>query len=204
VASLGLRYVVVTASARDDLADEGAGQFSATIRALKARAPTVGVEVLTPDFHARAELIAQVLEACPDVYSHNVETVRRLTPRVRPQGGYDRSLSVLRCAQRIGAGRVIVKSGFMVGLGERQEEVHTLMEDIRCAGCDVLTVGQYLRPTLEERAVSEFVPPERYSLYRRWARELGFRHAALGPYVRSSYRAFEALPVCNERGERNW
>lgn len=203
VTRLGLQYVVVTAPARDDLDDEGAWQFAATIRTLKARVPSIGVEVLTPDFHGRGELIEKVVEAGPDVFSHNLETVRRLSPTVRPQARYDRSLAVLRCAQRLGAGRVKVKSGFMVGLGEQPQEVWTLMEDLRGAGCQLLTIGQYLQPTLAQRPVTESVPLERYAEYRQWGMDLGFEHVASGPYVRSSYNAYEALQVTSDKLRQN-
>ena len=193
IVRLQVRYVVITAPARDDLPDEGAGQFAAAIRAVRGRAPAVGVEVLTPDFHARPELIAQVLEAGPDVYSHNVETVRRLSPAIRPQARHERSLAVLELARRLGQGRVIPKSGFMVGFGEHPDEVRHLMRELRQVGCEVLTIGQYLQPTLRQRAVAAFVPPETFAEYRRWGLALGFRHVASGPYVRSSYNAFEAM-----------
>ena len=195
IARLPLRYVVITAPARDDLPDQGAGQFATTVRAIKACAPLVGIEVLTPDFHARPERITQVVEAGPDVYSHNLETVRRLTPSVRPQAQYDRSLAVLARAHRVGAGRVTTKSGIMVGLGERPDEVRTVMQDLRRVGCELLTVGQYLQPTPRQRRVVEFVPLARYAEYREWGLALGFRQVASGPYVRSSYNAHEALTV---------
>lgn len=193
VARLRLQYVVVTAPARDDLPDEGAGQFAAAIRAIRARTPSVGVEVLTPDFHARPELIARVVEAGPDVYSHNMETVRRLSPRIRPQARYDRSLAVLAQARRLGVGRVTTKSGLMVGLGEQPEEMRRAMEELRQVGCEVLTIGQYLQPTVQQQTVAEFVPPSQFAEYRRWGLAMGFRHVASAPYVRSSYNAYEAL-----------
>lgn len=195
IVRLGLRHVVVTAPARDDLPDEGAGHFAETVRAIKARTPAVGVEVLTPDFHAREPWIARVLEAGPDVYSHNLETVRRLSPAIRPQARYERSLEVLAQARRLGGGRAKLKSGFMVGFGERPEEVRALMGDLRDVGCELLTIGQYLRPTIGHRAVVEFVPRERFAEYRAWGLAMGFDHVASGPYVRSSYHADEALRV---------
>lgn len=193
IARLALRYVVITAPARDDLPDEGAGQFAAVIRAVKARTPAVGVEVLTPDFHGREPLIGQVLAAGPDVFSHNVETIRRLSPAVRPQARHDRSLAVLASARRLGAGRVRVKSGFMVGLGERPAEVRQLLQELRGAGCELVTIGQYLQPTAAQQPVVEFVPPARFGEYRAWGVALGFRLVASGPYVRSSYNAYEAM-----------
>jgi len=198
VARLGLKYVVVTSVARDDLEDEGAGHFAACIRAIRARTPQAQVEVLVPDFHARPELIRRVTGAAPEVVNHNLETVARLQGQVRPQAGYERSLQVLRLARQSGGPEMKTKSGLMVGLGERPEEMRQAMEDLRAAGCDILTVGQYLRPTLDHREVAEFVPPEQFELYRRWGEELGFSFVASAPYVRSSYNAFEAL---RQRGE---
>lgn len=192
-AQLGLQYVVLTAPARDDLPDEGAGQFAAAIRAIRVATPAVGIEVLTPDFHARPELLAQVVTAGPDVFSHNLETVRRLSPSVRPQARYDRSLAVLREVRRIAGPQVQTKSGFMVGLGETPEEVRALLRDLREAGCALLTIGQYLQPTLAQRPVAEFIAPARFAEYRAWGVSIGFRHVASGPYVRSSYNAYEAL-----------
>lgn len=193
IARLGLQYVVITAPARDDLPDEGAGQFAAVIRAIKLATPTVGVEVLTPDFHARPELLELVLDAGPDVFGHNVETVRRLSPAVRPQASYERSLAVLRDARRMAGRQTQTKSGFMVGLGETPDEVRTLMGDLREAGCELLTIGQYLQPTRDQRPVADFITPERFADYRQWGVTMGFRHVASGPYVRSSYNAYEAM-----------
>ncbi|MBI3333165.1 MAG: lipoyl synthase [Candidatus Omnitrophica bacterium] len=198
VVRLRLRYVVVTSVARDDLPDEGAGAFAECVRAIRQRDPSVLLELLTPDFHARPALIERILSEGPDVYNHNLETVERLSRAVRPQADYRRSLEVLRLAREIGGDRLKVKSGLMVGLGEGREEVRAAMEDLRAAGCDILTIGQYLRPTLEHRPVSEFVAPEIFDLYRRWASDLGFSFVASGPYVRASYNAFEAF-----QGEEN-
>ena len=193
IARLGLRYVVVTSSTRDDLPDEGVGQFVETIRAIRQRAPGVGIEVLVPDFHARPELIARVVEAGPDVLSHNLETVRRLSPAIRPQARYERSLRVLEMAQQLTRARIKTKSGFMVGLGETPDEARQLMADLRAVGCQLLTIGQYLQPTAAQRPVVEFVPPEQFLAYRQEGMALGFEHVASGPYVRSSYNAFEAV-----------
>lgn len=191
VVRLGLAHVVITSVARDDLPDEGAGMFAECIRAVRERAPGAAVEVLTPDFHARRQLIGTVVGARPEVFNHNVETVERLSPAIRPQAGYRRSLEVLRLARELGGPGVKVKSGLMVGLGEQPEEVRQMLRDLRDAGCEIVTLGQYLRPTLEQREVAEFVPPERFSLYRSWAEEMGFSFVAAAPYVRSSYNAFE-------------
>ncbi len=193
VLRLGLQYAVVTSVARDDLADEGAAHFAACIRAIRARVPGVQIEVLTPDFHARPELIRTVAEAEPEVFNHNLETVERLQGQVRPQAAYGRSLRVLRLARETGRPGMKTKSGLMVGLGERPEEVRQTMADLRETGCSILTIGQYLRPTLTHREVAEFVPPEWFAEYRRWGEEMGFGFVGSAPYVRSSYNAFEAL-----------
>ena len=193
VKRLGLQYVVVTSVARDDLPDEGAAHFAACVRMVKERNDQVRVEVLVPDFHGRRELIAAVADSRPDVYNHNLETVRRLQRSVRPQAGYDRSLEVLRLAKQVGRPGMKSKSGLMVGLGERPWEVREAMQDLREAGCEILTVGQYLQPTTAHRPVAEFVPPEQFKQYRLWGQELGFSFVASGPYVRSSYNAFEVF-----------
>ena len=193
VARLKLQYVVITSVARDDLVDQGTEHFAQCIRAIRSRIPSVMVEVLTPDFHARQELIGKVLEAQPDVYNHNLETVERLTPSVRPQANYRRSLKVLETAKRLGKGKTKTKSGLMVGLGERPQEIRRAMEDLRKVHCEILTIGQYLQPTRAHREVSEFVPLEQFEVYHRWAEELEFTFVASSPYARSSYNAYEAL-----------
>ncbi len=190
-AALGLRYVVVTTVARDDLDDEGAGQFAATIAALKLRIDGVQVEVLTADFNGRRELIECVLAARPEVFGHNLETVRRLTPAVRGRATYDRSLEVLRIAARHPSddGKGVVKTGLMVGLGETREELSGALRDIRATGCSLLTIGQYLRPTRNQQAVARYLAPVEFDELAVEARELGFVEVASGPLVRSSYRA---------------
>jgi lipoic acid synthetase len=187
-AGLGLRHVVVTSVTRDDLADGGASAFAATIRALRAWLPAATIEVLTPDFRGVESALARVLEATPDVFNHNLETVRRLQPVVRPAADYDRSLDVLRrAARRPRAWRV--KSGLMAGLGETDEELYAALADLRAAGCELLTIGQYLAPSPRHLPVARFVPPERFGEYARRGRALGFAAVAAGPMVRSSYRA---------------
>jgi lipoyl synthase len=151
------------------------------------------VEVLTPDFHADPAKILRVVAAGPEVFNHNMETVRRLSKAVRPQAGYERSLEVLRIAKSQARRPMKTKSGLMVGLGEKPQEVRQLLVDLRQTGCDFLTIGQYLRPTPAHQPVSEYVTLERFSLYREWAGELGFSFIASAPYVRSSYNAHEAL-----------
>lgn len=189
---LGLRYVVITSVARDDLKDEGAGHFSECIRALKARIPEVEIEVLTPDFHAREELIVQVCEAGPTVYNHNLETVKRLAHIMRPQARYDRSLRVLALVKRLFP-KILTKSGLMLGLGEEEKEVLEAGSDLREAGCEILTLGQYLRPSERHLEIREFVSPEVFQRLADILRKMGFREVYAGPYVRSSFRAAETF-----------
>ncbi len=186
-----LRHVVVTAVARDDLPDGGAEHFRQTIEAVRAWNPGVVIEVLTPDFNDRDESIDAVLSANPHIFNHNLETVRRLTPGVRHRATYDRSLSVLgKVKARRGPG-IYTKSGLMLGLGEREEELVQALEDLRRVGCDILTLGQYLQPTLKHLPVVEYIPPEKFAEYKEVAEKMGFRHVASGPMVRSSYHAEE-------------
>lgn len=192
VSRLGLRYAVITSPARDDLPDEGAGQFVKTIEALRRLRPMPRVEVLVPDFHAEESLLIKVLEARPDVFAHNVETVERLQRLVRPHASYERSLNALMRAKRL-APEILTKSGLMVGLGESDCEILKALMDLRAAGCDILTIGQYLQPTQKHLSVMRYVPPETFEGYREWALALGFRAAASGPFVRSSYKAWEVF-----------
>ena len=189
-----LRHVVITAVARDDLADGGADHFRRTIEAVRALNPGIVIEVLTPDFLDRDEAIETVLAANPDIFNHNLETVRRLTPSVRSRATYDRSLSVLRKVKAKRGGAIYTKSGLMLGLGETEAEVLTALGDLRSVGCDLLTLGQYLQPTLRHLPVVEFVPPGRFDELGRQARAMGFVHVASGPRVRSSYHADEFHP----------
>ena len=188
---LRLRHVVITAVARDDLADGGANHFRRTIEAVRALNPATIIEVLTPDFNAREAAIDAVLAANPHIFNHNLETVRRLTPVVRSRATYDRSLSVLRYVKAKRAGIVHTKSGLMLGLGETEEEMFVALADLRRVGCDLLTLGQYLQPTLKHLPVVEFITPDRFAEYGVRAREMGFRHVASAPMVRSSYHAEE-------------
>lgn len=186
--ALGLRYVVITSVARDDLRDEGAEHFYRCVVRLKERISGVEVEVLTPDFHGRGDLIGRVCEAGPRVYNHNLETVERLQRRVRPQAGYGRSLEVIRSVKGFFP-EILTKSGLMLGLGEEEEEVLEAAEDLVRAGCEILTLGQYLPPSENHLKLVEFIPPE---VFRRLAdriRDMGFREVYAGPYVRSSYHA---------------
>jgi lipoic acid synthetase len=188
---LGLKHVVITAVARDDVADGGADHFRRTIEAVRALNPATVIEVLTSDFNAREADIATVLAARPHIFNHNLETVRRLTPMVRSRATYDRSLSVLGLVKVKCDGLVYAKSGLMLGLGETEEEIFTALADLRRVGCDLLTLGQYLQPTLKHLPVEEFVTPERFAEYGARARDMGFRHVASAPMVRSSYHADE-------------
>jgi lipoic acid synthetase len=190
-----LKHVVITAVARDDLADGGAAHFAQTINAVRQLNPETVIEVLTPDFNDRDPAIVAVMQAAPHIFNHNLETVRRLTPSVRSRATYDRSLSVLGKVKSKGGGSIYTKSGLMLGLGETEEELFTALRDLRQVGCDILTLGQYLQPTLRHLPVVEFVSPERFQAYGSQARELGFLHVASGPMVRSSYHADEvSLP----------
>ena len=186
-AELGLKFVVVTSVTRDDLPDGGAAHYAATIRALKARIPGMGVEVLTPDFKGSEKCIATVLEATPEVFAHNVETTPALHRAIRPQADYRRSLGVLASASRLGAR--LVKSGFMLGLGETKEDVERVMADLLEHGCGMLTIGQYLRPAKANHPVVEYIHPDVFAEYEAKAREMGFDAVASGPFVRSSYLA---------------
>lgn len=186
-----LRHVVITAVARDDLADGGAEHFRRTIEAVRALNPGIVIEVLTSDFNDQAEAIAMVLAARPHIFNHNLETIRRLTPEVRHRATYDRSLSVLRKVKEQGGAKLHTKSGLMVGLGETEAEVLDSLHDLRAVGCDILTVGQYLQPTLRHLPVREFVTPEQFVRYARAAQAMGFIHVSSGPLVRSSYHADE-------------
>lgn len=187
---LGLEHVVVTSVDRDDLPDQGAGHFAATIRALKARLPRAVIEVLTPDFRGDGPTVDVVADARPQIYNHNLETVPRLYARVRPGAGYRRSLALLeRVKQRQPA--TFTKSGLMLGLGEERGELLEVLRDLRAVGVDILTLGQYLRPTLAQLPVERFVPPEEFAEIGAQARALGFLSVASAPFVRSSYNAAE-------------
>jgi lipoic acid synthetase len=184
---MGLKHVVITSVTRDDLPDGGASAFADALKHLRAQIPQAATEVLIPDFQGSADALKTVLDAEPDVLNHNVETVPRLYPSVRPQAVYERSLELLKRAAD--DGRPTVKSGIMVGLGETANEVEELMRDVKAAGCAVITIGQYLRPSRRQVAVKEFVTPEQFSLYEKKALDMGFERAFCGPFVRSSYRA---------------
>ena len=191
VAQLGLRYVVLTSVDRDDLPDGGASHFARTVREIKTRNPDILVEALIPDFQGDVEAVRTVVDAGVDVLDHNVETVRRLQASVRdPRAGYDQSLSVLSTAKTIRPD-VFTKSSIMLGLGERRDEVLATMRDLREAGVDIVTLGQYLRPSDWHLPVQEYVPPEAFDALRAAGEAIGFLYVAAGPLVRSSYRAGE-------------
>lgn len=200
VQKLNLRYVVITSVARDDLEDEGARQFVHTIGAIRALMPQTKIEILVPDFSNKQESLKTIVESKPEVISHNIETVRRLSPFVRPQADYDRSLDVLRNFKRMDPG-IFTKSSFMVGLGETFQEVIEVMQDLRETGCDILTIGQYLAPTQSKRHlfVNRFVLPEEFEEYEKIGLALGFKHVMSGPLVRSSFIAEEGYRQCMEK-----
>ncbi len=185
---MGLRYVVITSVTRDDLYDGGALQFAMTVKAVKNRLPDARVEVLTPDFKGNVNSLKTVLDARPDVFNHNMETVKRLYGVVRPQADYERSLNVLRNAKKI-APDIKTKSGLMLGLGENIDEIIGLFKDLREAECDFLTVGQYLRPSKKNLPVVEYIRPEIFEELKKTALKVGFEFVASGPLVRSSMNA---------------
>jgi lipoyl synthase len=193
---MDLRYVVVTSVDRDDLRDGGAGHFAATIAEIRKISPAPGVEVLTPDFRGRMESVRTVVEAGPDVFNHNVETVPRLYARARRGAKLERSLAVLSAVKDF-APEMTTKSGLMLGLGEKEPEVLDLLSALRAARVDIVTIGQYLRPSRENLPVEEYVRPEVFDRYREAGEGMGFRHVFAGPFVRSSYRAEEALSAAS-------
>ena len=193
-----LRHIVITAVARDDLADGGANHFRRTVEKVRELNPGIVIEVLVPDFNDHNESIEAVLAAGPHIFNHNLETVRRLTPNVRHRATYDRSLSVLKKAKTLATQNskfktqnFFTKSGLMLGLGETEEELLMALRDLRTAGCDILTLGQYLQPTLKHLPVIEFVSPGKFAEHKLRAEAMGFVHVASGPMVRSSYHADE-------------
>lgn len=192
VQELKLRYIVVTSVARDDLGDGGAGHFAECVRALRRRNPSLIIETLIPDFRGKESALQKLVEARPDVISHNIETVERLTEEIRDaRAGYRQSIEVLRMAREMSDGRVITKSGMMVGLGESEKEVHQAMKDVRDAGTEIFTMGQYLQPSPRHAQLKEYSRPEAFKGYEKKGYELGFKYMECGPLVRSSYKAGE-------------
>jgi lipoic acid synthetase len=186
IRTMGIRHAVITSVDRDDLSDKGAGFWARTIRILKDELPHLSMETLIPDFDADPDLVQIVIDAAPEVISHNLETVERLTPRVRSRAKYRSSLEVIR---QIARSEVTSKSGIMLGLGETEEEVLQCMDDLLEAGCEVLTLGQYLQPTMEHMPVEEYIHPDQFEHYRKIALDKGFKAVESSPLVRSSYHA---------------
>lgn len=187
---MNLKYVVITSVTRDDLPDGGAGHFAETVRQVKNKIPDALVEILIPDFLGDERALNIVMESSPDVLNHNIETVSRLYPSVRPEADYRRSLAVLRQAKKINTS-VFTKSGLMLGLGELPGEVEETLKDLVEAGCNMLTLGQYLQPSKKHIEVDRFVSPKEFDDWRKTALEIGFSEVASGPFVRSSYHAKE-------------
>jgi lipoic acid synthetase len=191
ISQMGLDYVVLTSVDRDDLPDEGSSHFAKTVEMLKEKAPNLIVEVLTPDFKGNEAYIAHIVDAQPDVFAHNVETVERLTPRVRDRrAGYKQSMRVLEFVKERDRTRY-TKTSIMLGLGEQDDEIRQTLRDLRSVGCDVVTFGQYLQPKKRHLPVEAFVTPEKFKEWQREAEDMGFLYVASGPLVRSSYRAGE-------------
>jgi lipoic acid synthetase len=189
-ADLGLKHIVVTSVARDDLSDQGSIQFAKTIEELHKQNPLCIVEVLTPDFKGDRECIKNVCDAKPEIYNHNIETVERLHTLVRPQAKYARTMSVLEQVKEIDS-TIYTKSGIMLGLGETKDEVIQTLEDLREIGVDAVTIGQYLRPTMRHLPVVEYIHPKEFKEYEKIGEDLGFAFVASGPFIRSSYNAIE-------------
>ncbi|MEK6599508.1 MAG: lipoyl synthase [Deltaproteobacteria bacterium] len=185
---LGLKHVVITSVTRDDLADSGAMQFALTIKAVRDSIPSISIEVLTPDFKGDERCLKIVLDERPDIFNHNIETVPSLYAKVRPQADYRQSLKVIETVKRM-ADNVITKSGLMVGLGETNDEIKSVLKDLLNAGCDAVTIGQYLRPSIKNLEVQEYIPLDVFKEYEEYGREIGFKYVYSGPFVRSSYNA---------------
>jgi len=190
VQSLGLRHVVITSVNRDELEDGGAEVFAETIRQIRQVILTCTIEVLIPDFEGKYSALQAIAKERPEIVNHNIETVRRLFPSIRPQGKYDRSLELLERAKRLGAH---TKSGLIVGMGETIDEVRDVMRDLRAAGCDIMTIGQYLQPTKQHLPVDRFYHPDEFAALKEEGLALGFSHVESGPLVRSSYHAAEQV-----------
>jgi lipoic acid synthetase len=192
VKALGLRYIVLTSVTRDDLPDGGASVFFQTIKEIRRINPAVHIEVLIPDFQGKIQALRTVVEVAPDVINHNIEVVEELFPQIRPQGNYQRSVSVLQTIKTMEM-RMKTKSGFMVGLGETKEQILTTMKDLRSAGVDFLTIGQYLQPTRHHAEIKRYYTPDEFQEFKEIAMNLGFQHVESGPLVRSSYHAEKIL-----------
>ncbi len=200
VSLMGLKHCVITSVTRDDLADEGASHWARVIKRCRELNPETTIEVLIPDFNKKEELLDIITESRPDIIAHNIETIERLTPAVRSKARFRTSLSVL---EYISASGIITKSGFMVGLGETEDEVITTLKDLYASGCRVITIGQYLQPTKEHLEVIEYISPLKFEMFKQKAIEIGFKHVESGPLVRSSYMADKALKVTLKNKNRN-
>jgi lipoic acid synthetase len=196
VAKMGLQHAVITSVDRDDLPDFGAWAFAETVRRIHAALPGCSVEVLVPDFQGRESAIAEVLDAAPEIYNHNTETVPRLYKRARPGGRYERVLGIFRFAKREAPG-IPTKTGIILGLGETNEEVLQTMRELREVDVDILTLGQYLRPSNAHIPLDRYVTPDEFAMFRTAGREMGFRHVESGPLVRSSYHAWEQVQAAS-------
>jgi len=194
---LGLKHVVVTSVTRDDLEDNGSEHFAETIRKIREYLPKSTVEVLIPDFQGDYDCLKTVIDEKPEIINHNIETVKYLYEDVRPMAVYERSLELLKRVKLSGSG-IYTKSGVMVGLGETKEQMAELMDDLIEAGCDILTIGQYLQPTKQHISVKEYVTPEQFEEYKRIGLEKGFKYVASGPFVRSSYNAIEGMKAMEQ------
>lgn len=202
VEELGLKYVVITSVTRDDLSDGGADHFNKTIRAIRARSQEASIEVLIPDFKGSETALRRVVESSPDVINHNIETVPRLYPEVRSQAVYERSVELLERVGKIDS-RILTKSGLMLGLGETREEIISVFEDLTRAGCQILTLGQYLSPSSDHHRIVRYLSPEEFSRLEKIAYEMGFVAVASGPFVRSSYHAGEMSLKAIKKGAIN-
>lgn len=200
VTQMGLRHVVVTSVNRDEMQDGGAAIFAATIRWIRRMNPDTAIEVLTPDFKGSREALQQVMDARPSIFNHNVETVPRLYRRVRPQAIYKRSLEVLQMAKTMQPD-IPTKSGFMLGLGEEREEVIQLLQDMHDHQIDIVTIGQYLRPSFQHLPIERYVPPEEFREYAKIGKQIGFKHVESGPLVRSSYHAWDQAKAAEAASE---
>lgn len=198
VKRLGLSHVVITSVTRDDLQDGGAGHFARTICSVRSLNNGTSVEVLIPDFKGHIDDIDKIVQASPVIIGHNVETVPRLYPRIRPEADYNRSLAVLEAVKTLSQGAILAKSGIMLGLGENDKEVLEVLADLRRAGCDFLSIGQYLPPSKRHYPVKNYISPDIFEYYKIKAKELGFKYTASAPYVRSSYRADEYINPENQ------
>jgi len=192
VKKMNLSYIVLTSVTRDDLSDGGAGHFADTVAKLRQNIPKITIEVLVPDFNGCLNALDTVIESKPNVFNHNIETVSRVFSQIRPEANYERSLCILKQAAQKAKG-IPIKSGFMVGLGETENEVFSLLKDLKDSQVTIITIGQYLQPSKKQVPVKEFITPEQFNQYQLMAKELGFKKIFSGPYVRSSYKAEQSL-----------